>query len=130
MNGATPAADHVFTSRRWPLQRAILPAWRVFAGDENITKVGLGAEQLHEHLLDINAEGIVLAVDDLDDVMNEMAVAALPAIFAGEVPYDFEQTGVSRREGVVGQADVGVITLHLRAHYFTSPIDPETILSN
>lgn len=130
LSGATPAGTRVYTSRMWPLEKGGLPAWRVYPGDEAIEETGLGDDRIHEHNLDIEAEGTVEASADLDDAMNAMAVAALPAIFALPVPFDLVQTGVSRQMGTEGQADVGRITLSLRANYFTRPTAPETVISS
>lgn len=130
LSGATPAGTNVFTSRMWPLEKTGLPAWRVYAGDEAIEETGLGDDRIHEHNLDVQADAVVSATADIDDAMNAMAVAGLPAIFALPVPFDLVQTGVTRLMGREGQADVGMLTLNLRANYYTRPTDPETIISS
>jgi len=129
ISGATSAGTRVYTSRAWPLGEDSLPAWRVVAGSEVVALVGLG-DLLHEHHLDIEARAFVRAVADLDDAMHALALAALPAIFAAPVPYGLEHTGIEREMAAEGEAAVGVITLNLRAHFFTRPTAPQTILSS
>jgi hypothetical protein len=129
LSGATGAGTSVFTSRAWPLAESNLPAWRVTAGSEEITGEGLG-DRLGQHRLEVNASAYVRAVADLDDAMHALAVDALPALFAAPVPYGLELTGIDRAMATAGEAAVGVITLRLRALYFTVPSAPETILSS
>lgn len=128
LNGATVAAANVFTDRSWPLDASQLPAWKVVAGDEEISRAVLGA-QVHEDFFEIEAEARVHALSDIDQAMNAIVAEALPALFAAPVPYDLELKGIRRKPASEGQADIGLITLVLGAHFFFDAAAPETILS-
>jgi hypothetical protein len=129
ISGATSAGTRVFTSRAWPIGEDDLPAWRVTAASESIAGVALG-DYIHEHHLEVEARAYVRAVANLDDAMHALAEAALPALFAPPVPYALEHAGIDRELTAEGEAAVGVITLRLRASYFTRPTAPQTILSS
>lgn len=127
--GQTVAGTKVYTSRMWPISDSHLPAVKIFAGDEN-SRLSEVATRVHEAELEVNVAGLVRSVDELDQDMNALAAEMLEAIFSDEpVPYDLELTKTLRDVRTEGQADVGQITLQLRAKYFYDAAAPETIVS-
>lgn len=122
---ALAPAGGVHTSRSWPL--VTLPAWRVYAQDEAVSDAMLNG--INEHALELYADGLARATDDLDDVLNNtLAASALAALFAPPVPHQLQLIGISRLMAEEGEAAVGRITLRLRATCYVDPAAPETIV--
>lgn len=122
----TLSGGRVYPSRAWPLDEANLPAWKVFAGDEDINLATIN--DVEEHQLPIDAHGLVSVVADLDDAMNNLAAAGLTALFAGTPPHNLKCVGISRQVTTEGEAKVGLITLRLETTFFTRQSAPEIIL--
>ena len=117
----------VFTSRRWPITEAEMPAWRVTAEDEEVNQALVSG--INEHRLTVNAVCVARDTADLDDQLHLLAGAGLPLLFAAPVPYGLELTQIDRRVATEGESAVGTITLNLRATYYVDPQAPSTILS-
>lgn len=117
----------VYTSRLWPLDEASLPAWRITAADEVVEAAGI--DGIGVHRLDVDVQGFVRAVADVDDAMHALAVGGLPLLFAPPVPHGLQLLGIGREITTEGEASTGRITLRLQALFYTQPAQPETILS-
>jgi hypothetical protein len=117
-----------FTNHPHAFDESELPAWRVTYEDEEHESVTLSGN-IVQHRLPIKVQGNALSPTDVLGALNTMAATALPLIFAPPVPYGLEPAGEVRRElESEGQAHTGSIEIPLRATYFTSLTDPETIL--
>jgi hypothetical protein len=134
---ALPAyTGRVFTSRRWPLADADLPAWRLYATDEAVARVAIGAN-VNRHQVEIAVVGHVAATADLDDALNAMAADASAALFEVTAPttidelapYALQLLGIRRAESAEGEAALGTVTLTVQAEIFVDAAHPETILS-
>jgi hypothetical protein len=117
-----------FTNHPHAFEESELPAWRVtYEDDEHESATLKGDIVLHR--LPIKVQGNAASATDVLAALNAMAATALPLIFASPVPYGLEPAGEIRRElEAEGQASTGSIEIPLRAMYFTSLTDPETIL--
>lgn len=126
----------VFTSRRWPLAEADLPAWRIYATDEVASRAAIGSN-LHRHVVEVVAVGHVAATAALDDALNDMAATGCAALFAVTAPsgapelppYGLQLLGIRRSEATEGEAALGVVTLTVQAEMYVDAAAPETILS-
>jgi hypothetical protein len=117
-----------FTNHPHPFDESELPAWRVTYEDDEHESVTLSGS-IVQHRLPIKVQGNAMSPTDVLGALNEMSAIALPLIFAAPVPYGLEPAGEIRRElESDGQAHTGSIEIPLRAMYFTTLIDPETIL--
>jgi hypothetical protein len=122
--GVTAHTDHPH-----PFDVSELPAWRVEYEIEPVAAATLDGA-VFEHRLEIHARGYVRAASSADAALNVIASAALDAIFAAPVPYGLEPGGeIERRLEGEGEAATAVVDIPLRAHFFTSSADPNTILS-
>lgn len=117
----------VYTSRAWPLNEAVLPAWRVTAQNEAVDRVG--ADGLNQHLLEVTAVATMRAAAALDDGLHALASGGLALLFAGTPPYDLALLGIDREMAGEGEAAVGAITLQLQCRFFVYPATPDTIIS-
>ena len=118
-------SGRVYTSRAWPVD--VLPAWRVTAEDEQTQPVSV-PDTTHQHDLSVNATAYVRAVADLDDAMHNLARDGLALLFAPPAPYGLQLAGINRQMQTDGEAAIGVITLRLRAQFFTDPAVPDTFI--
>lgn len=121
--------SNAFTDHPHPFDESELPAWRVEYEEEPVAAATL-AGGIFEHRPEIRVRGSVRDTADAGSALNLIASAALQSIFADPVPYGLEPAGeirrVSQREG---EASVASIEIPLRALFFTSSSDPETIIS-
>lgn len=133
----TGADDRVYTSRAWPLK--VLPAWRVTAENEQIELLTMHGPGLEQHTLLIALNGIAEAVQDLDDVLNELACAALEAIFDEAPPPDalaamasnlssLSAVSIGRDLTAADQAKLGEVTVLLQAVFQTLSNEPRVLL--
>lgn len=120
----------VFTSRTWPLAEAELPAWRVTAGDEQVSAAGLDVNAPQQHELDVEAAVVARATADLDDALHALAESGLSLLFATQPPHALLLMGIRRGLQGDGEAALGVLQLRLRALFFTVPSAPGTIVSS
>ena len=117
----------VYTSRTWPLDEASLPAWRVTAEDEQVTRADV--DGINQHDLTVSARAYAMATADLDDTLHALAASGMALMFAGIPPYMLQLQNIERQLATEGEAAVGVITLNVSAMYFVAPATPETIYS-
>jgi hypothetical protein len=122
------SGGRVYTSRTWPLTEAGLPAWRVTAADESVTRQYVG-QTINEHLLQVECAGFVRAAADLDDAMHNLAEQGLTALFANPQIYDLQLDSISRSTATEGEAAVGVITLGVTARFAVDATAPGTLLT-
>lgn len=123
----TATAGRVYTSRAWPLAEADLPAWRVTAEGEDVTRATV--DGLNEHSLTVRARAVARATADLDDTLHALAASGLALLFAAPVPYGLQLQAIDRALTTEGEAAVGAIALDMRAVYWVAPATPETITS-
>jgi hypothetical protein len=135
IEGASGMSGHVFTDRNWPFTTEQLPAWRVYADEEEITPSGVTfpAKQMHELL--VHCAGYVHALSGIDDAMHALAASALAAIFATQQTTRLAPLNctvqLARIERALEQANesaIGRITLALRVRFYTFNNAPETII--
>jgi hypothetical protein len=117
----------VYTSRTWPLGEADLPAWRVTAEGEDVTRATI--DGLNDHSLVVRARAAARATSDIDDTLHALAASGLALLFADPVPYGLQLERIDRDLSTEGEAAVGVISLDMRAQFFVAPATPETIFS-
>lgn len=121
---AGSAAGGVFTDRAWPIDVAALPAWKVYATDEQINPATIGDTE--EHQLVVECRGIVAAVAGLDDAMNNLAAAGLAAIHGATFSNFVAFTdGITRRMAQEGGADVAVVTVRIATQFYTRAATPQ-----
>lgn len=138
LNGLPLAGARVFTSRTWPLTEKDLPAWRLFAVDEDIEPQTIHEPSVQMHRLQIELRGHARATDDLDDRLNDLASEALGALFANPPPSDTLSTlrqkvslsarRIERGMQTEGEASVGIANITVRAEFMTRSDAPDTIL--
>lgn len=134
----------VYTDHPQPFAEDDLPAWRVHRvpGGE-VAPQTLARDTLQRHELRVECLGYARATAGLDAALDTLAAPALAAIFAAapQVPPD----ALDGMAGLIelslageveidmqgeGEAAVGVVTVPLRAIYFTRASAPETITLN
>lgn len=138
ITGLALTGSRAYTSRMWPFDEADLPAWRVFAVDEDIEPATVHSPYINSHALQVELRGVARAVDNLDDLLNALASQALGALFVEPGVPDalsalMGKTALSARRiergmSTEGQAVVGQLTLTLRVEFRTLSNDPDTIL--
>lgn len=134
--GATPAGPRVYLAHQWPLAVSSLPALRVGPGDETMDTDDITWPQLLQHELELQIEGLVAAVDDIDDAMDALVEAVLLALLGEEeaatlqplVGCTLVPVGISRLPVAEGQAATGRVLVRLRALYQTVSSDPSTLV--
>jgi hypothetical protein len=138
ITGLALTGARAYTSRMWPLSEADLPAWRVFAVDEDIEPTTVHSPFVQTHALQIELRGAARAVADLDDTLNALASQALTALFnppgvADALSVLLQRVALTTRRieramATEGEAAVGLATLTLRAEFRTLSNAPDTIL--
>lgn len=133
--GITPAGTRVYTSRAWPLAEKDLPAWRVLAGGESIEPQHIQWPHVYEHTLQVDLQGHVRAVADVDDAMHAMAEAALLRLFAdrpqavlGGLRAHMELAGIDREMQADAQAAHGLVAVQLTVKFKTRANAPGVII--
>lgn len=133
--GVTPAGERVYTSRSWPLAEAQLPAWRVVRQQEEVADESIHYPAVQRHALIVDLQGNCRETDALDDALDEMASAALAAVFAtqstatlGGRNVTTQLVRIDRELAQEGEAATGRVTVSLQVQYFTRSDDPETII--
>ncbi|HKW84088.1 MAG TPA: hypothetical protein VJN68_10075 [Burkholderiaceae bacterium] len=134
IEGAPSMTGRVFTDRAWPFASAELPAWRVYADEEEVTPAGIAfpARQMHELL--VHCAGYVRAVSGIDDALHALAAAALTALFATQqttrlAPLNCSVVLARIERGLEtdGESAIGRVVLALRVRFHTFNNAPETI---
>ena len=116
----------VITDRLTPIAEDQMPAWRVIAGDEPFRPATL--DGVEEHQLTVDLRGICRAASGLDDLMNNLAAAALTAVHAAPIDkVQLDTEGIGRGMATEGESAVGVVTVRLRATFFVLKTAPETL---
>ena len=118
----------VYTSRTWPLAETDLPAWRIYATDEEVAPAAFGGA--NQHVLAVRAVAVTRQVDDMDEQLNALAEAGLALLFVKPAPYGLQLDRMTRRMSAEGEAAVGQIDITMSARYFVDPSQPETLLSS
>lgn len=121
------AGARIFTDRRRPITAAELPAWRVLRTDEPAAQEYL-SPVVNEHTLTIDCDGLVRAIDEVDDALDVLLIEGQAALFAEPVPHQFQLTNISRGLDTEGETAVGRISITLTAKYLVDQAQPETIL--
>lgn len=129
----------VFTDRAWPLTLGALPAWNVFADDEEIKALTVSQDPTQEHRLSVECRGYVTANSELDEAMAALAEEALAAV-ANLSPAAPDALSTLRPRVTVrpayirremqseGQAHVGRVTLLFPATFRTRMSAPSLIV--
>lgn len=131
----TPAGERVYASRSWPLSESKLPAWRVIRQQEEVAREVIHYPAVERHALIVDLQGNCRDTDDLDDQLDEMASAALQAVFGTQTAatlsglnVTLELLRIDRELADDGEATFGRVTVSLQVQFFTRSDDPETIL--
>lgn len=134
-----PLGAEVNTDRAWPLNVKALPAWQVFAGDEEVRPLTLSQNPTMQYQMPVECRGYVLATEQLDTQMNALAAEALAAV-ADLAPatadaladlrhlVTLRHSYTGREMQTEGQATVGRITLIFTAQFRTRMSAPTTIV--
>lgn len=140
LSGLPLAGTRVYTSRTWPLTEKDLPAWRLFAVDEDIEPQTIHEPTPQRHALQVELHGHARAVEDLDDRLNDLASQALTAVFASPPPADdlallqvqhrvaLSARRIERGMQSEGEASMGLVNITLRAEFMSMSNAPDTIL--
>lgn len=148
ITGLSIAGSNVYTSRAWPLTEALLPAWRVVAGDEDVEPQTVHPNLLQQHTLQVELRGHAKATSDLDDALHALAEEVLTAVFRARVVtdpmaipptvadaldnlYGKLQVSLRRIERVLqeeGEAVLGLIVVTLRVIFRTRASAPGTLV--
>lgn len=136
--GLALTGARAFSSRMWPLAENQLPAWRVFAVDEDIVPETVHEPFVQSHALQIEVQGTAVALADLDNALNALASQVLTAIFNPPGVPDalsallpkvaLTLRRIERKPSTEGQATVGQVVITLRAEFRTLSNAPDTIL--
>lgn len=132
----TAAGSRVYTSRYWPLGTSDLPALRVYADDEIITRATNDYPWAQQHELAAVVDGFVTASTDLDDAMHSLAEGVLGALFASQSTAQLSPlTGIDMVPASIGRAvetqdgaDVGRVRMGLAIQYHTAVNAPGTLI--
>lgn len=142
ITGLALSGNRIYTSRAWPIDektlRTVGPAGRVFAVDEDITPQTIHAPTRQQHALQIELEGLVREVENVDDEMHALAAQWLTALFSTTPPADalaalgakvlLTQRRIEREMQSDGQASIGRVLITLRAEFHTRSNAPDTIV--
>ena len=138
ITGLALTGARAYTSRMWPLSEADLPAWRVFAVDEDVEPATVHQPFINNHALQVELRGVARAVASLDDTLNALASQAITALFSAPVVPDalsaligriaLTVRRIQRDMATEGQAAVGLLTLTLRVEFRTLSTDPDTLI--
>lgn len=126
---APTAVGGAHPSRNHPVAQASLPMWKVYAGNEPIEQQS--PDGLCQHDLQVECEGLVSAVENLDDAMNNLASAAMVALFttAPDINVALFPLGFARAPASEAGADVAKLTLRVRAVFYTFAHQPDTLVT-
>jgi hypothetical protein len=116
-----------------------VPAGRVIAVDEDIEPITVHSPAVQRHTLQIELQGTVREVENVDDEMHALAAQWLAALFSITPPADalatlstkvlLTQRRIERAMPPEGQAAIGLLTITLRAEFKTRSNDPNTIIN-
>lgn len=139
LRGGTLAGADVYTSRAWPLSERNLPAWRVYAGAEDVRPLTLAADPLQQHELPIEMDGYVVDQAAVDTAMHGLQLEALHLLFP-HVPgtpdaldalmprLRLTMRRVERYMQTEGEATLGKVSITLLAAYRTRASAPESLV--
>ena len=139
MLGLSLTGTRVYTDRAHPLdEKSVLPAWKVVSPDEDIETVTVHPAPVQQHRMQVELQGYVSAISDVDDAMHALAAQALTALFNPPLVPDalsaiagtkvkLSQRRIERAMSGEGQAKLGLIQITLRAEYRTKQNAPEAL---
>jgi DNA-binding phage protein len=138
ITGLALAGTKVHTSRAWPLAESGLPAWRVYAPDEDVEPQTVHPNMYQGHNLQVELHGLTKVTRDLDDALHALAEEALTALFDLTPPADaltsiasklqISLRRIERNFSTEGEAAVGRVVLTLRINFRTRASAPGTLV--
>lgn len=136
VDAATAAEDRVYAGRAWPV--ATYPALRVAATDEDLAADGdedITWPRTRLHNLQLDVQGLVRDVDDLDGAMDALAEEVLVALEGTAAAARLSPLNcalralrIGRQAATEGEASVGTVTVRFEVLYHTESDDPSSIV--
>ena len=118
--GKTAAADRVFANRTAPLWEAELPAIIVYTRSE-ASRILDAAAKRYERTVSLSVECVAQAVNDVDDVLDDMAEAIEQAVAADDTlagtASDVEVTSTELEVVETGEKPMAALRLNFAARY-------------
>ncbi len=117
--GLPVTGNRVYPGRVLPLDpdRIAGPALRVFCGDEEVTPLTMGSPYVEQHDLVIHIDGVVKAVVDLEDLLDQIALEVQQAMAPAGIGKSCELVAI--RAGLDESLDkpCGVVSLIYKVMY-------------
>lgn len=130
VTGLTTTESRVFQSRFYRLQASELPALLIYSTDESIDRETIGTGPYLRRELSIRIEGVVKALDNLDDTLDLVGEEVEDAL-GGQLPAgvdDFRIQAVSLEYSGEGEQPVGTIRMDYVARYQTAEDNSGSII--
>ena len=124
----------VYKARVYPTGECALPVVLVSCGPEQMEPVTLSLSSGYqlERVLAIIVEARVADCSDLDEALNELAVAIETALGAdptlGGAAHDSHPVAIEVSRSGDGRQPIGAIRMTFEVRYSTSTVDPETLI--
>ncbi len=127
LQSAPSLAATVHLTRMTPVQQDSLPAYLIYAMEEDSRLDGTPHAQLRE--LTVNVEALFSGADNLDDVGDQHAMLIEPVVAAnrtlGGLAYDTVLTATKLGTWLDGEKRNGSITLTYKVFYRTAVAKPD-----
>ena len=132
VTGLTTTGARVFQSRVYPLERTDLPGLLIYTADETVEPSTIHEPAIIERTLRLRIVGVAKAVDDLDDVLDqivkevEIAIAGMSLTSLAEYVAlsDIAEPEYAREV----ERPTGRVTMTFEAKYFTAANAPDVAL--
>jgi hypothetical protein len=132
LTGLATTGANVYAHRAYPLERAKLPALRVYTVSETVEIVTIHAPMVQDRNVEVRVEGVEAAAEaDLDDTLDQIAkeveTALSAALTVGGKPVTLAYTGCEIELDDEAAKPHGIVTLSYTARLFTASNAPDVL---
>lgn len=132
VTGLPTTGARVYAHRAYPLERAKLPALRVYTASETAEIVTIHAPMIQDRSIEVRVEGVEAAAetsldDTLDQIAKEVETALSTALTVGGASVTLTYTGCEIELSDDGDKPHGVVTLNFTARLFTASDAPDVV---
>jgi hypothetical protein len=135
LSGNTGAGTRVYSDRLWPLTEEKLPAWRIFALEEQVKVETIHWPVLQEHELMVGLQACAQAVSGIDATLNTLRLQALQCLFDTQghstlsLDVQMELRGTGPMQPIeTADRQIAQRTVQLSVRYRTHANQPEVIV--
>jgi len=130
ITGLTTTGSRVYRHRLYPLANANLPGLVVYTDEESTEYLTMGSNRTIQHTLSLKIEAYVKAVQDYDNILDQINVEISDALSAdvtlGNLAKDTQITAFSAAGEADGEQPAYIGVFQVQVAYMTKEDDQET----